>query len=428
MAGPALVYDASRLCARALNATPNGIDRLDALLSRGLLADRDTSAPALVFGLGGPRLVPAAEALAALDRAERAWREEEDGTGCAPGPLVSWLVGRGPAAAPPGAGARERCIARVGRLGPALATLASLGLRRGADPVRTAPQRAVVLNASHFPLDWPSHVAWLDRRRDVRLAVLVHDLLPLDHPEWFWPGEVRRHRARLALLAARGAGAIVTSAVVEDRLRREMARAGRHDLAVLRAAPPVAAPFRRARPPDLRLAGARYFVVCGTVEPRKNHRVLLRVWRRLAAERGAAAPRLVVVGKRGWGCEDILREMRALAAAGHLVQACGLASPACRALLDGSLALLAPSWAEGYGLPVAEALACGVPVVASDIPAFREQGVARLIDPADDGRWHDAVAALADAGPAAPRPPPRVPAADAASYLGAVRGFLDALG
>ena len=316
-------------------------------------------------------------------------------------------------------------FASARRLGRGLGTLMRLGLHGGGDPGAVAARGAVYLNASHFPLDWPSHVAWLDRRPDIRPVVLVHDLLPLDHPDWFWEGEAARHRTRLAFLARRGAGAIVTSAAVEERLRAEMARAGRPGLPVLRVAPPIAATFRAPRQPDRGLASLRYFVTCGTIEPRKNHALLLRLWGRLAAEWGAGAPKLVVVGKRGWHCGEILGEMRRLVRAGHLVLAHDLPSGAYRDLLDRSLGLLAPSWAEGYGLPVAEALARGVPVIASDIPSFREQRADVLIDPRDEDAWYVAIAA---AGKAAPRgrfcghrP------IDDDDDLGAVRRFLGAL-
>lgn len=427
---PTLLYDASRICTRVLNPTPNGIDRLDTMLARGLLgegASRGQSS-ALVFGWGGPRLLPPATALAALDRAERVWREPEGSAGDADPlarllPALTSSAGDGPRPLPRvWAGAPLGC-----RLGTALRAVASLGLRGGPDPARTAAKGAVYLNASHFPLDWASHVAWMGRRRDIRPVMLVHDLLPIDHPEWFWTGESGRHRTRLAALAERGAGAIVTSVAVEDRLRTEMARAGRRSLPVLRAAPPVAPLFRTPWLPDPRLASARFFVTCGTIEPRKNHALLLRLWRRLAAEFGRDTPKLVVVGKRGWRSDDVLAEMRDLAGAGHLVLAQGLPSGAYRTLLDGSLGLLAPSRAEGYGLPVAEALARGVPVVASDIPPFREQGADHLIDPADERAWYDALVALREAGPPTGRSVPARRPVEETDYLAEIRDFLDSL-
>lgn len=430
-----LIYDASRLCTRALNATPNGIDRLDALLARGLLGGNESDVPymgrasALVFGWGGPRLLLPDTVLDILNRTERVWRERQDATSDADAltPILLRLTastgGRQSPKRLAGSGTGLFCRLRI-----ALATLARIGLRRGRPPVRAAAQGAIYLNASHFPLDWPTHISWLAQRPDVKPVVMIHDLLPLDHPEWFWTGEAARHQARLAFLAERGVGAIVTSVAVEERLQAEMARAGRRDLSVLRAPPPVSPTFHTPQRSDPRLASALYFVVCGTLEPRKNHAVLIRVWRLLAAERSRVTPKLIVVGKRGWLYGHLLAEMLHLARAGHLVLVSGLPSGAYCLLLDSSLGLLAPSLDEGYGLPVAEALARGVPVVASDIPPFREQGADLLIDPNDETKWYDAVVALAAAGPqVAARAAAPFRARNEGDYLGAVRSFLNAL-
>ena len=113
------------------------------------------------------------------------------------------------------------------------------------------------------------------------------------------------------------------------------------------------------------------------------------MWRRLVAE-NRNAPRLVIVGARGWENEqvaDILDRGEALKA--HVVELSRLPSADLVELLAGARALLAPSFGEGYGLPVVEALGLGTPVVASDIPVFREvsQGRARFLSPIDGLAW-----------------------------------------
>lgn len=315
------------------------------------------------------------------------------------------------------------------RIGAALEALFRTGLRRGLDPVRHAPRGAVCLNASHFPLDWPSHVRWLESRRDVRLVVFVHDVLPVDRPGDFWAKEAGRHKARLALLARRGGGAIVTTHTVAERLQAEMAARGRSDLPVLVATPPVAPVFHQAPRPDPAFAAANYFVACGTLEPRKNYGLLLRLWRRLVRERGEAAPKLVIVGKRGWLYDVIVAELADPALARHVIEVAQLTTGDYKALLDQARALLAPSLAEGFGLPVAEALACGVPVIASDIPPFREQrtDLVTLLDPHADDAWYEAVEARASSS-RAQAAPPRQEGVTSDGYLRQVSGFLGALG
>ena len=105
-----------------------------------------------------------------------------------------------------------------------------------------------------------------------------------------------------------------------------------------------------------------YFVYVGTIEPRKNLLFLLAVWRRLVERHGAAAPRLVIAGRRGWENEnivDVLDRSRQLAP--FVAEASDLTDAGLARLLADSAALVAPSFAEGFGLPVVECLAAGAP-------------------------------------------------------------------
>ena len=127
-----------------------------------------------------------------------------------------------------------------------------------------------------------------------------------------------------------------------------------------------------------------------TIEPKKNHLLVLHVWRRLVAELGDTAPKLVLVGARGWENEHIVDMLeRCPSIQRHVVEVSGLETPALRRLLSGARAALMPTFAEGYGLPLVEALAAGTPVIASDIPVFSEVGgdfIVRL-DPTDGPAW-----------------------------------------
>jgi len=153
---------------------------------------------------------------------------------------------------------------------------------------------------------------------------------------------------------------------------------------------PPAPEFTVAGDVDPELAGHDYFVVCGTIEPRKNHLLLLNIWRELAHELGAATPKLVLVGARGWDNENVVDMLeRCDGVRRHVIESGRLSSPALRNLLMGARALLMPSFAEGYGLPVVEALAVGAPVIASDIESFRSVRRAglTLVDATDGPAW-----------------------------------------
>jgi len=134
-----------------------------------------------------------------------------------------------------------------------------------------------------------------------------------------------------------------------------------------------------------------YFICVGTIEPRKNHLLLLNLWRAMADKLPAAAiPRLIIVGRRGWENEQVIDMLeRCPALRGHVEELNGCSDRRLQTLLRGARALLLPSFAEGYGMPVAEALSVGVPVICSDLPALREAGgeVPDFLDPLDGPAW-----------------------------------------
>jgi len=130
--------------------------------------------------------------------------------------------------------------------------------------------------------------------------------------------------------------------------------------------------FRIARR-DSEPANERYLVTLGTIEPRKNLLALVRCVQTLTEEGSWPADlKLRLVGGKGWRDRDTLRSIDVLEARGVVQRLGYLAREELPALLAGARALLMPSLYEGFGMPVAEALACGSPVVCSDIPPFRE--------------------------------------------------------
>ena len=125
-----------------------------------------------------------------------------------------------------------------------------------------------------------------------------------------------------------------------------------------------------------------YVLAVGTLEPRKNLRTLVAAHRLL----GPDAPPLVLVGSPGWG------EQLALTPADRVHLTGWLSDAELRSLVAGAAVLAFPSLYEGYGLPPLEALACGTPVVCSDLPVLREVlGAHAVFAPAED------VEAFADA-------------------------------
>jgi hypothetical protein len=194
---------------------------------------------------------------------------------------------------------------------------------------------------------------------------------------------------------------IVNSAVTRDAFLPYLERAGRN--------PPVlVAPFGvdLPRPTKHEAPGLKqtYFVCIGTIEARKNHLLLLNVWRQLATVLGDAAPALVLIGQRGWETESAIDMLeRSPALRGLVLERSNLPDAEAMQLLKGARALLLPSFAEGFGFPVIEALAHRVPVLCSNLAALRENGgdVPEYLDPLDGPGWRAAV--IDYSAPASPR-------------------------
>lgn len=119
------------------------------------------------------------------------------------------------------------------------------------------------------------------------------------------------------------------------------------------------------------------FVILGTIGPRKNHVLLLDLWERFAAETAAGddrpMPQLLILGRRVWRNEAIFRRLDSGPLRGvHIHEIADLPDSAVAALLCRSAALLLPSFTEGLGLPALEAALLGCPVIANDLPVYRE--------------------------------------------------------
>lgn len=149
--------------------------------------------------------------------------------------------------------------------------------------------------------------------------------------------------------------------------------------------PPEVVPRRFDRP---------HFVTVGTIEGRKNHRLLLHLWRRMATEGASDVPLLVIVGQRGWEADEAIAMLdREDGIKGHVIELGRCSDDELAAVIAGARALLMPSFAEGFGLPVAEALELGTPVIASDLAVFREfaDDLPTYLDPLAEVAWKHAV-------------------------------------
>ena len=225
-----------------------------------------------------------------------------------------------------------------------------------------------------------------------RNVLTIHDLTLLRFPEW--------HPARRLALMVPALGPAVRCA---DRIIAP-SRSTRNDLVQLLSVDPArisivpygvapsftpgAAADVAARLQPFGLRRGEYLLFMGTIEPRKNLLRLLEAVEQAAPEIG----RLVVVGGHGWKDDRIRRALARLEGAGRVRSLGYVPDDARPALLGGARAFVFPSLYEGFGLPPLEAMACGTPVITSNVSSLPEVvgDAALLVDPED-------VAALAAA-------------------------------
>ncbi|MGT0191975.1 glycosyltransferase family 4 protein [Burkholderia pyrrocinia] len=253
----------------------------------------------------------------------------------------------------------------------------------------------ILLHTSHNGMEYERYYDTL-KRRSIRPVFLIHDLIPLTHAEYCRPGVDVLHRRRINTALRRAAGLIANSDATCDSLSTEAAQSGvmtPPPTVVARLAPGTIQPSRSPAPID-----APYFVMLGTIEPRKNHWFILHVWRRLVEQMGNGAPRLVVIGRRGWECENVVDMLERCEPLRRVViEESDCSDVRLNAWLQHARALLFPSFVEGYGMPLVEALALGVPVIASDLPVFHEiaSNFPTYLDPLDGPGWHASIRAYA---------------------------------
>lgn len=425
-----VAYDFSRLASRIFSRTPNGIDRVDMAYASHFLAEGTGEDCGVLFlGPFGTRKVMRRSAIRAIGKIEAHFRETADGADAALlRAVAAWTAGAKNTSVT--LAERQSTELRANWLlkaGYTLQTLAAAGGR-----VKTAlPEKARYLCVSQFPLSERGAYDWLTRRRDVKAVFFIHDLLPMQYPEYFRAPELERHQRRLEQLARVGSAALVSSRVVATALRDAMKAHGRPTFPIHISPMPLVSRFSIG-PIASELADARpYFIQCGTIEPRKNHLTILHVWRDLAERLGDDTPKLILVGARGWENENVIDLLdRSPAIRRHVLELRNVNTPTLVELMRGARALLMPSFSEGYGLPVAEALALGTPVIASDIPIFHEvtAGQFEPVHPLDGKGWLSAVKRATERRSAAVRGEGvRTQRQDDTGNFASLRAFLDDL-
>ncbi len=219
------------------------------------------------------------------------------------------------------------------------------------------------------------------RQRGVMVKFALYDLLPIRMPEAFTPGTSIAFTQWLKTIS-RSDGIVCDSRTVAEDLESWLSETGTAVPAGFKVSwSHIGADMgcevrNKTLPPHftekLALVAANpYFLTVGTIEPRKGHEQALKAFE-LLWQKGIAA-NLVIVGKAGWLADDLVKALRGHPEAGRrLFWLEGLDDGCLDALYRKATCLLAPSYGEGFGLPLIEAAQYNVPILARDLPVFRE--------------------------------------------------------
>jgi glycosyltransferase involved in cell wall biosynthesis len=254
----------------------------------------------------------------------------------------------------------------------------------------------VLLGAAWSHPDYPRLIRRQCKASGLRFALLVYDLVPLRRPEWCDRGIAHSFRSWIYVLLPLCDHVFAISRATAADLEAYAKEQGITLPGAVVTLPigsklwqPVERRSNRLPPPG------SYALVVSTIEARKNHLLLFRVWRRMLEEMPRQrVPTLVFAGRVGWLVADLMQQIANTEnLSGKLVLVEEPSDAELVALYDGCLFTLFPSFFEGWGLPVTESLTFGKPCIISNSTSIAEAGgdLARSFDP---DNLHDAYAVI----------------------------------
>lgn len=405
---PLVLFDLTRLLSAAGRSAPTGIERVEYAYARWLLGQSGVDVRFVLTAARNVRLVADAAVPGFLDRQAATWQDGAQGFSAhvAIHNVNHFLSGAGGPQAPLlgylSAEERERRRAMRTPEGrdkkrPLTSWAQRMIANWAGEPIApllrlTSRKRPITyLRASLDRMERPGPIERIKAFDAVKMVTFCHDIIPIDFPEYVRPAAVTQCADRVRTMARLADGIIVNSHYSARRLKPYL-DPYRPQLKVSYIGSDQAPEQTPTSLPPL--AQKPYFLVISTIEARKNHVLLFNIWRRLVEELGDRAPRLVIAGKRGWEAQTPIAILdRVGGLSGHVYEAGAVPDAALDVLRRNALAVLMPSFVEGFGMPVTEALSVATPVIASDIPVFREVvgDAADLIDPLDGPAWQRAI-------------------------------------
>lgn len=252
-----------------------------------------------------------------------------------------------------------------------------------------------LLHTAHNGLEDPKFLDDMSRY-GLKGIYFLHDLIPVEYPEYCQLGSERQHHQRL-LVMSKAELVICNSRDVYKKFNAYCEKKQLIKPQIVWSHLGVDNNLKNALEMPILTDIAEnlpFFMMIGTIEGRKNHWLMLNLWRDLVERFGENCPRLIIVGKRGWECEQVFAALdRSIYLRNFVIELNDCADSQLLYLLKRTRALLFPSNTEGFGLPLVEALLVNIPVIASDIAVFHEigQDVVEFASPFDEGAWRQLI-------------------------------------
>jgi glycosyltransferase involved in cell wall biosynthesis len=248
---------------------------------------------------------------------------------------------------------------------------------------------------------WDDELCRVKQATGTTIVHIVHDVIPYLMPEYCAP-KMPHFFLRYMRNALQASDAMLA---VSHSTRRDLQRfcletgAPERPIDVVRHGCDIASPGGEVRPELAALSGSRFLLYVSTLEPRKNHALLISLWRDLYAARREETPVLVLVGDRGWRSQDLLDMLESSALYPRFIRIHhGLHDGELAWLYRNCVLTLYPSLYEGWGLPISESLAHGKVCIAANVSSMPEaaDGFGILLAPLDGPGWYETICRLLD--------------------------------
>lgn len=351
-----IIYDFTRLDQRRNLPTPSGVDRVDLYYILFLL--KTYSKVIFVRGYGGYlKTYPTQSALDVLRKIAKNWAEIDN---------ISYNIDKND----------------------------FINTKIDVERILKNNIQYTYFNLTHSLLIGRYTIAKFAIKDNVKMIYFCHDIIPILYPEYTADGKIafKQHSCMMKLMLWSADLILTTSQAVKQDILNYSKEISVNPPKVIAKEIGAEENFLKARWSNK--DSHKHFIYVGTFEPRKNHILLFLAWKKLYSILQEHTPMLYIIGRKGWLIDWLDRYFEVEPNVSRFVKRLeNIQDSQLEKLMLESYATLNPSYTEGWGMPVAESVAMGIPTICSDIPAYHEssQECAIFLSPFNVDIWVDTI-------------------------------------